>query len=302
MKEEFIMKKILILSSTTRSMNNALKPILNRIKELHPDMDMDMDMEIITSTFGDLDFYIAEEDTKITISGTGIDVANFDLVIFRTIGSLKEEAMATATYLKAKNVKFFDRNYPKVWGRIGQAFERWQAGIKMPRTVAGTNEGLEKGLGLIGIPAVLKATNSRQGQNNFLVNNVDELRNILAENPETKYALTEFIPNDGDYRVLVLGFDNAVVSYRTGKEGSHLNYDPVYGTQKVITDHESIANVIDIAKRVAVLDELSIVGVDVIVNKNTGQEYILEANRAPQMLTIDEEIDGFYHLILKELE
>ena len=291
------MKKVLILTGKATTITKALQPVLDRIAELHPDNDI----EFTTGTFADLDFYIDGPNTHVSLHPTGADLADFDLVVFRTISDLKEEAMATATYLKQKGVKFFDRNYPRVWGRIGQSFERWAADIASPRTAAGTAAGLIAVLPQIGIPAVLKATNSRKGRDNYLIHDATELQRILESNPDTKYVLQQFIPNDGDYRVLVLDFDRVVLTLRKGQGDTHLNNVSAGGSETLITDYSDLAPVIDLARRCAKLDELSLAGVDVIVDRDTGAPYILEVNRAPQC-TLDAEIDGFYQVIISELD
>lgn len=290
------MKKVLILTGKSRALSQSLHPILERIAELYPGNKL----KFITSSLEDLAFYIDGDHTSVRDNTQDFDVASFDLVVFRTIGSLKEEAMATALYLKQKGAKFIDAAYPRVSGRLGSTIKRWAAGLSIPRTAYGTAKNLISSLENIGTPAVLKATNSRKGRDNYLIETRAELADILEANPKTRFVLQQFIPNRGDYRVLIIGYDQAIISHRLGNGDTHLNNVSAGGTETLIDDHTGLEPVIDLARNAAKLDKLSLAGVDIIVDKYTRQPYILEVNRAPQ-LTLDSEIGGFYQLIRSEL-
>ncbi|MDR1300084.1 MAG: RimK/LysX family protein [Candidatus Nomurabacteria bacterium] len=288
-----IKRKVLVFSGARSGIKDHVQPLLDYVNKLYKDSTI----EFSTAALADLDFYIDGEKTAVRAHKTKVDIANFDLVVFRTVGQYKEEAMAAAIYLNKKGKKFIDSKYPVVSGRLGSTFGRWAADLSIPRTAYGTRKGLLAAFDDIGTPAVLKATNSRKGKDNYLVKSKQELEKLLVDNKDLKFVLQQFIPNDGDYRVLVMDGSQAVVSLRQGKGDTHLNNVSAGGTETLI-DAKTVPEAVRLARKAARQEQLQIAGVDIIVDKGTGQPYILEVNRAPQ-LTVDAEVESFYDVVHK---
>jgi glutathione synthase/RimK-type ligase-like ATP-grasp enzyme/CxxC motif-containing protein len=282
--------KVLILSGNKSSIKGHILPLIDHVKRLCPDTNIQFE----ASALARLDFYVDGRSTKVCDNKYGFDIAEFDLVVFRTIGDFKEEAMAAAVYLSHKGTRFIDEKYPIVSGQLGSILVRWDAGLSVPKTAYGTKRGLVSSLSNIGLPAVLKASNSRKGRNNYLIKSKAELRKILENNRDMRFVLQQFIPNDGDYRILIMG-RQIVASLRRAKEGSHLNNVSAGGSEELV-DAATIPNEVHLARKAAKKDGLQMSGVDIITDKNTNRSYILEVNRAPQ-LTIDAEVKSFYDLM-----
>lgn len=286
-------RRVLVCSGKRNAIKNRVEPLIGEINRLFPNSDIEFE----TSALSQLDFYIDKHNTIVYDDKKKSDIAEYDLVVFRTIGDYKEEAMALAIYLTHKGTKFIDTKYPLVSGRLGSALGRWDGGLSIPRTAYGTKNGLLVLLDKIGLPAILKATDSRKGRDNYLVKSKEELADILDMNPNQRFVLQQFIPNNGDYRILVMGGRDVVVSLRQGKGDTHLNNVSAGGTEELISA-ATVHKEVRLAKRAAKKDGLQMAGVDIITDKDTGEPYILEVNRAPQ-LTINEEVASFYGLIEK---
>jgi glutathione synthase/RimK-type ligase-like ATP-grasp enzyme len=286
------MKKVLILTSNHSTLAKSTQPTLRRVLDRHPDSDL----QFSTSSLSQLDFYVDGEATYIRDHQQDFDLADFDLIVFRGVGGHKEELTAIITYLDAKHVPCFDTNNIHDTGKLARAYTHWVAKLPIPRTAAGTPAGLVRALDLIGTPAILKDTKSNRGENNFLIHSARELEAKLAAHPHCRFLLQQFIPNHGDYRALVVNFDQVIISLRQGQGDTHLNNVSAGGSETLITDTGELGPVIDLARATARVDNLRFAGVDIITDSSTGKHYVLEDNQYPQV-TIDAEIDGLYQAI-----
>ena len=288
-------KKILLLAGTKLSVSKKIDPLINEMNRLFPHSDL----RFKASALSQLGFWVSNTEASIRDPEGNFDIADFDLVVFRIIGDYKEEAMAAAIYLTNKNKKFIDSEYPRTFGKLGSIMRHWDAGLSVPDTIYGPNDFLMNELGSrIGLPAVAKSINGRKGRDNYLVRSTSDLADVLVDaNHNINFMVQKYIPNNGDYRVLVMDGRDAVVSLREGDGSTHLNNVSAGGTEKLV-GIDDIMPEVKLARQAAKKEGLQVAGVDIITDKNTGQPYILEVNRAPQ-LTIDEEVSSFYQLMDK---
>jgi glutathione synthase/RimK-type ligase-like ATP-grasp enzyme len=290
------MKKVLILTANHSTLTKSTRPTLSRLLARHPEAETDAELELSSSAFDQLDFYVDGDHTFIRDHAQDFDLADFDLVLIRGVGRFKEELTAVITYLDVKQIPVFDTNSIHDTGKLARAYAHWAAGLPIPRTAAGTPAGLAKILAQIGTPAVLKATKSNRGEHNHLIHSSDELERIITAHPDRQFLLQQFIPNQGDYRVLVVDFEQPIVTLRRGQGDTHLNNVSAGGSETLITDTSDLQPVIDLARAAARVDNLRFAGVDIITDQVTGQHYVLEDNQFPQV-TLDAEIDGLYQVI-----
>lgn len=158
-------------------------------------------------------------------------------------------------------------------------------GMNIPRTLY-VNRGLleQRGLSSWSFPSVMKQVNGTHGNNNFIVKNWEDVRQIFVREPVKRYILQEFIPNDGDYRLL-LGGDSMLAFRRMSVGGSHLNNTSQGGTAEIVDIEAEIPRlIIEQSKHISRQYGMTISGVDVIKSKETNEFYFLEVNMQPQLI------------------
>lgn len=246
--------------------------------------------EVEITDYDELAYLADGNNSKIWNVDKKYDIADFDLVVIRRVGDNFEKAVSIAHYLDYKNVKFIDsflRTQGK--GKLAGAFLRSANNIPVPLTFSGNAQVFEKVFSSndcpISFPIILKADEGRKGHDNYLVNDLPQLMNILNENLDILFVAQPFIDNDGDFRVLVLNYTPRLAIKRTRQSGTHLN-NTSQGGAAILTDIAEFDDLIlqDCIKA-AQLDELEVAGVDVLIDKNTGKHYFLEVNRTPQLAT-----------------
>ena len=137
-------------------------------------------------------------------------------------------------------------------------------------------------------PVILKGSSGDRGMNVFKIDNIKqleakvrELRRIEIEGGK-RYMLQEFIPNDGDLRILVLGDKVLGAMKRTSqnfKKEFRNNYS-VGGKVEVVEIPESIKK---LAVKAAKVCGLLVAGVDVVYRDNDiNKPVVWEVNKGPQ--------------------
>lgn len=252
------------------------------VREQIPDATVEM------SALSELTLLLDDDKTRIYDSHQGFDVADFSLVVFRTISGQLEAAIAVAAYCRKKGIPYIDRYIPAIGNfKMSCAFVRWEHGLLVPRTLYGPPESIQRvaAEGTLGWPIVVKADDGRKGQNNYLAHSAAEVQQIVATHPDTRFVVQAFIPNDGDYRILVLNDKPCLVILRKAAHGSHLNNTSQGGSAILVPLKEVPSDILRLARHAASLEKLVVAGVDVIIDRPTGRLYILEVNRAPQLTT-----------------
>ncbi len=86
-------------------------------------------------------------------------------------------------------------------GKLACAFIRALAGLPVPDTIYGPVEELLTN-DLVTFPAIVKADIGRAGQDNFLVHDAAQYRDIIHRYEDQIMVTQTFIPNNGDYRIM----------------------------------------------------------------------------------------------------
>jgi len=169
--------------------------------------------------------------------------------------------------------------------KLLQAVHFHQLDIPVARTLLVTSAVLnnEAQLGW-NFPCIMKAAHGSHGNDNFVVNNMNDVKSILENQPDKHFVLQRFIPNNGDYRILIIG-DGILVIGRSAVEGSHLNNTSQGGEAVLVSVDQLPKVVIDNAKLIMKHFGMTVAGVDVIADKNTNEFFFLEVNAQPQLMS-----------------
>lgn len=133
-------------------------------------------------------------------------------------------------------------------------------------------------------PCIMKAKHGSHGNDNYVVHSLEEVRKICLDSADKVFVLQRFVPNDGDYRILIVG-DETIVIGRSAQEGTHLNNTSKGGVATEVTIDSMPNEVIEQAKKIAHELKMTIAGVDAIQDKTTGKYFFLEVNAQPQLMS-----------------
>lgn len=276
------MKKVLLIArAKTPRTKQLAESFADRIRELVAD-----DISVASCEISELAFEVSPEAVAIYHPQKKFDVRDFDLVVIRHIGSYAVEAHAITLYCNHFGIKYTDTylNRPLLDNKLSTEFLLWVNGIKCwPRTLYGPADELAARFLELGDKAVLKDNEGSKGRLNFVVHSADEIRAITAEYSDKHFLLQEFIPNDSDLRVLVLNGKPVLVIRRTSGGATHLNNTSQGGRAELLPLESVDPRILDVSVKAARLAKLEVAGVDIVIDKQTGEFSLLEVNNAPQI-------------------
>jgi glutathione synthase/RimK-type ligase-like ATP-grasp enzyme len=216
------------------------------------------------------------------------DLAEYDLVILRGKLAANINLVSTASqYLHLKGIAHVNTAYGsrRAIGKVPQLYNMAELGMPVPYTVSAQAKYLPSLLEEhLTYPVVVKDVKGAHGSHNYLVNNRDELDQILSKNQDITFMAQQFIPNQGDYRVLIVG-DAVTLIHRQSQGESHLNNTSVGGKATLLEASALDPKIIEQSKRFAEFCGYEIAGVDVIQSQENGAHYFLEINSQPQLQT-----------------
>lgn len=225
----------------------------------------------------------------------GYDLKQFKIIFFRLIGARWELVTLINTYLREEieggKVKLIDPlaiSLKRYYGlKLAQNLALKKAGLPVPQTVWGHLDDLKSEIPQqLGFPAVIKRSGGSHGANVYLVKSQSSLNRVLAElrpqeeKENKRFIGQEYIPNQGDFRVLVLG-NRALGAIKRKRTQDQFRNNVSRGGEAAVVE-----NLTDQLKKVAIdaarAVDLSFAGVDIVLRKVDNQPFIFEVNRSPQ--------------------
>ncbi len=223
---------------------------------------------------------------------THMPLVGYDMFYFKTYFDKAEMASALVEYAQMYNINFADSEVAsyRALTKISQYARMARFGIAIPSTiivspahVANDFQWLKSKLGM---PFILKDAAADKGENNFLIRTELDFKKATknAKESHTYFVAQKFIPNAGDYRIIVLDKKVSLIIHRKKTtDKTHLNNTSTGGKAVIITPNELPSAAIGMAVSSAIVMKREVAGVDVIQDTKTGEWMILEVNNSPQI-------------------
>ncbi len=266
-------------------------------------------LQLYRGSLSDIHIYIKNNHLSIIDTLTNRDIASFDGIYFELWYKAQQQALAVAQYAKTHKVPFFSEELLKIMPmtKVGEVACLADKKIPLPDTFISSCRQIKKSFERTPpflYPLIVKAADGYGGKKNFLVDTYQDLQKILDSHKGTQFVIQEYIPNDCDYRCLVFGEEIKCVLKRTRDtaSSSHLNNTSAGGKGEIVAlDSLSITARKAVLAAARTLNRDSFAGVDLMINKETGQPYILEVNQTPQ-IEIGAEIEHKMDALLRYME
>ena len=255
------------------------------------------------------------------ISLRGKDVNDYDVLFFRTTGKHWEEVDLIINSIKRDDIVFIDPlvryGKPSYACKAWQMLKLKEAGIEVPKSVYGSlwylyevmarncdpservfstgeaarqaqnQEKILEGSYKFDFPIILKGSGGDRGTRVFKADNLKQMEKLVrklrkSETEEGKrYMIQEYIENDGDYRVLVLGEKVLGVMKRSSQSKKEFRNNYSAGGAVEVADlPEEIKK---LAVKAAKVCGLAVAGVDVAFRDfDRSKPVIWEVNKGPQ--------------------
>lgn len=217
-------------------------------------------------------------------SPSHLDLSNIDMIYYwggmGTFGRMNLLHYARSRNIPVVNGALLDDVY--MLNKIGQVYKVSAHNITTPKTLIGIKLTFEDAAQQLGTPFIIKAALGSGGNKVFCVHNKDEFDTVARTSPGTEFLYQEYIPNDCDFRVHVIG-GRAVCAYRrTPTRGNFRTNICQGGIMNKIDEAELLSELyITAEKVVASFEGAEIVGVDLMQHSITKKIYFIEINYIP---------------------
>jgi RimK family alpha-L-glutamate ligase len=168
---------------------------------------------------------------------------------------------------------------PMIMSKMATALDLTKENLPQPRTLQFPHKrAILANLESIPYPVMIKNPAGRKGKNIYKIESKGELRKFLQTMPNLfPFQFQEFLPTDGDIRVLVIGYKAiGAMKRHLVKGGFVANISQGADAEKFELTREAK----EIAEKAAKVTETEYAGVDLIESK--GKYYVIEVNRSPQ--------------------
>ncbi len=236
-------------------------------------------------SYADANLSIDNGEMRVINSTIGKDLAEYDnILVLKTPEHDKNHIFsAIGCAARKSDIPMLDDVFSNTSGKLYEMFRFAENDLPVPDTAFGSVDFLINKLAEYGGLGVLKSTHSAQGRNNFLIKSAIELKNVLENNPKVSFILQNFIPNDGDYRIIVINFEPKMVIYRSSGGKDHRNNTSLGGSATIVPIKNMDQKILETAVTASRAMDIRLAGVDIIKNKETGEHFLLEVNRTPQL-------------------
>jgi len=271
------------------------------------------DSRVLFTTYEDIEVTVEGGKTLVYDARNRLDLSKVSMVHFKNWINDTQTSGMLARYFATRNVPVFNSEVAHAPARtkISQMILFADNNLPVPDTYyAAKHRMLERVSDKQSLPAgikvpfILKANDGAKGNDNYLIRSPDKARSVLEEASEDReFVMQAFHPNDGDYRLLFVGFEQPpLVFIRRAAAGSdtHLNNTSQGGSGEFVDPTTLPGEYLHIARRAAELSGREIGGVDILVDNVTNQPFLLEVNQTPALATgfgVDEKINRFVELI-----
>jgi len=271
--------------------HNGNEKIRSEFKSLTTENKDKLNIDIVR--YKDLVMVADSQDVTLTIKTTNQDVASYDFIYFLTRVRDAELAAIVAAYAKRHGINFADRAGEMLGTdtKAHQAILLAGRSVAIPKTIYMSREywaeAYEQVVDLVGLPFVFKDNNGLKGRNNFLIKSKKNFKAAckVTEEDQLQMVAQKFIPNNGYYRVLVMGRNVVLaMSRKVNTEKNHLYNRDDNGAPELVNLLALPSDVHRLAIGAAQMLLLEVAGVDILQDKESGIWYCLEVNNSPQLV------------------
>ena len=228
-----------------------------------------------------------------------IDMADFDGWYFRSVGSELEWSKLLQLYARKHKVPVVDE-YLLTEGplRRFKSIMSWQLaedGVNYPKSAyVDSFRSLEKELTSWQLPVIVKlSAGGRHGMGTFWIRemaDLEKLKHILeARKQHAKeknevvpifrgFLIQDYIKNDGDFRVMTVGY-KCVGGFKRQVKEEKLILNKSLGKSNAVEVPTDVAEMASMAARTLGVE---VAGTDLVREIDTGKIFVIEVNEAPQ--------------------
>lgn len=247
------------------------------------------------------DLFLKIVNGEIFASVSNKDFKDYDYVWIQSGWNTTHMAYLLHLYFKSKKIKHNKTNIHNT--KLSDILSLSLSGVSVPNTFFHNGLQIDKGTILeieriCKLPCIYKTLLGSSGDNVHLIEGKEHIEKTIRENGKfNRYIFQEYISNDFDYRVVIGNGFPLSVCRRIRTSDEYRNNVALGAKEEFLGINEVPKSVLDIAINSAKALKLRWAGVDVLTDKNTNKNYVLEVNRRPGLTENSSEVLAAYEYI-----
>ncbi len=231
-----------------------------------------------------------KKNRQLVALANGQDLAQFGLFYFRAVGDRNENLPLLLEYAQKRQIRVVDQYLTRLGGAMrkrksNEAVLLQAAGVSYPRSVfVADHQLLAKLAAKWPKPLILKNTAGRHGTGTFWIRCQEDLEKALLGRRRANFLLQEYIPNDGDYRLFIIGY-RVVAGFKRQPKEAKLILNRSQGSSVAL--EKVPVKVKAEAEKAARALGVGIAGVDLVVDQRWRQPVVIEVNQAPEFRVME---------------
>lgn len=282
--------KILIVGNSNNHFVNEVRTYYQKYVEFFEKSSKTSSVDAIieTTLFDDLIIKVGDGVFSIYDIKNQRDLCEYDALFMRgdAFRNSMDVVCTISEYAHVNNVPIInDYSSVRDSSKLLQAVHFHKVGVPIAQTLLVNAATLSTDNDLDWVfPCVMKAVHGSHGNDNHIVKNLEDVNLHVNDQPNKRFVLQRLVPNNCDYRILVVG-DETLVIRRSAVGDTHLNNTSQDGAADLVDISEIPQKVMDDVRKVMDSYNMTIAGVDVFSDKNTKEFFFLEVNSQPQLMT-----------------
>lgn len=217
-------------------------------------------------------------------------LSRFSLFYFRSVGDKNENLPLLLEYAREHRIRVVDQYLTRLGGAMrkrksNEAVLLMKAGVSYPRSIfVSDHQTLKKIVSQMKKPVIIKNTGGRHGVGTFWIRSDEDLDRALLGRRAANFLIQEYIPNDGDYRLFLIGY-RVIAGFKRQPKEEKLILNRSQGSSEPLKEiPEEIKRE---AEKAAKVLEVEIAGIDLVVDQRTGKPVVIEVNQAPEFRVME---------------
>lgn len=279
--------RVLVLSSAEDEESTAINNSF--IDKLHQQVSKDIEIE--WCNYHAIHIELSQGRVVARLADDGTELREFDFVYFKSFFRYSELAGVIAAYLEATDTRYVGselKNHIPLT-KLSQLSRLAHAGLPIAKTLFMLHDqwmdSYKQAVDTLGSPFIFKSTDGSGGDENYLVRTEKEFLGALRDFPSLQFIAQQYIENDSDLRVLIVGGEVKLIIKRQRSDlvATHLNNTSQGAGAVLVPVTQFSSEHRTISLEAANIMQREIAGVDLLFELGTGLPYILEVNASPQI-------------------
>jgi len=212
-------------------------------------------------------------------------LSDFSVFYFRTVGDKNISLPSLLAYALEHKIRVVDQYLTRLGGAMrkkksNEAIFLLKAGVSYPASkFVGDQTATRCLVEEMKKPVIVKSISGRHGTSTFLIRSDSDLDKAFRGRRSVEFLIQDYIPNDGDYRLFLVGY-KVIAGFKRQIKEEKLVLNRSQGPSVFL--EQIPLEIKQEAEKAAKILGVEIAGVDLVIDQRNQKPAVIEVNQAPE--------------------